>query len=299
MTIRIGANPIGWSNDDLQNIGAHISLATCLKQAQAIGFEGMELGHKFPRDAHALKTTLAPYNMACVGGWHSLSLLERDADEEFDAARSHRELLKAMGTSVFIVAETSNAIHGMQNVPLSKRPHLQGADWQKFGARMTRLADLLKQEGLQLAYHHHMGTVVESAQDIDDFMAATGPSVHLLLDTGHATWGGDDPARLAQRYHDRISHVHVKDVRPEIMAQARAQDWSFLDAVLGEENALGIYTVPGDGMVDYVRFFKALAPYSGWIIVEAEQDPLKADPVLYATKGISHLRICLKEAGLQ
>ena len=299
MTIRIGANPIGWSNDDLQNIGAHISLATCLKQAQAIGFEGMELGHKFPRDAHALKTTLAPYNMACVGGWHSLSLLERDADEEFDAARSHRELLKAMGTSVFIAAETSNAIHGMQNVPLSKRPHLQGADWQKFGARMTRLADLLKQEGLQLAYHHHMGTVVESAQDIDDFMAATGPSVHLLLDTGHATWGGDDPARLAQRYHDRISHVHVKDVRPEIMAQARAQDWSFLDAVLGEENALGIYTVPGDGMVDYVRFFKALTPYSGWIIVEAEQDPLKADPVLYATKGISHLRICLKEAGLQ
>ena len=147
MTIRIGANPIGWSNDDLQNIGAHISLATCLKQAQAIGFEGMELGHKFPRDAHALKTTLAPYNMACVGGWHSLSLLERDADEEFDAARSHRELLKAMGTSVFIAAETSNAIHGMQNVPLSKRPHLQGADWQKFGARITRLADLLKQEG--------------------------------------------------------------------------------------------------------------------------------------------------------
>jgi inosose dehydratase len=298
MTIRIGANPIGWSNDDLQNIGAHISLETCLQQAQSIGFEGMELGHKFPRNAIELKAALAPYNMACVGGWHSLSLLEREAEEEFEAARSHRELLKAMGTCVFIVAETSNAIHGLQDVPLSKRPHLQGADWQQFGARMTRLADLLKQEGLQLAYHHHMGTVVESAQDIDAFMATTGPSVHLLLDTGHATWGGDNPVRLATRYHDRISHIHTKDVRPDVMAQARAEDWSFLDAVLGKGAALGIYTVPGDGMVDYVRFFEALAPYSGWVIVEAEQDPLKADPVLYGTKGIMHLRSCLKQAGM-
>ena len=299
MTIRIGANPIGWSNDDLQNIGAHISLDTCLEQARNIGFEGMELGHKFPRDAQALKNALAPYNLACVGGWHSLSLLEREAEEEFAAALSHRNLLKAMGTSVFIVAETSNAIHGLRDVPLSKRPHLDGAAWQSFGMRMTRLADLLQQDGLQLAYHHHMGTVVESAQDIDAFMTATGPSVHLLLDTGHATWGGDDPARLAKRYHDRISHVHVKDVRPDILEQARKEDWSFLDAVLGQAEALGIYTVPGDGMVDYVRFFKALAPYSGWVIVEAEQDPLKADPVVYATKGITHMRKCLKEAGLQ
>ena len=298
MTIRIGANPIGWSNDDLQNIGAHISLETCLQQAQSIGFEGMELGHKFPRNAIELKASLAPYNMACVGGWHSLALLEREVDEEFEIARPHRELLKAMGTSVFIVAETSNAIHGLQDVPLSKRPHLQGADWKQFGARMTRLADLLRQEGLQLAYHHHMGTVVESAQDIDAFMAATGPSVHLLLDTGHATWGGDDPARLATRYHDRISHIHTKDVRSDVMALARAEDWSFLDAVLGKGTALGIYTVPGDGMIDYVRFFKALAPYSGWVIVEAEQDPLKADPVLYGSKGISHLRTSLKQAGL-
>jgi inosose dehydratase len=139
---------------------------------------------------------------------------------------------------------------------------------------------------------------VQSADDIDAFMAATGPSVHLLLDTGHATWGGDDPARLAQHYHARISHVHVKDVRPDIMAQASAEDWSFLDAVLGKADAFGIYTVPGDGMVDYTRFFKALSPYSGWVILEAEQDPLKADPVLYATKGMSHLRQCLKEAGL-
>ena len=298
MTIRIGANPIGWSNDDLQDIGAHISLETCLKQAQAIGFEGMELGHKFPRNATALKEALAPYTMACVGGWHSLSLLEREAEAEFEAARPHRELLKAMGTSVFIVAETSNAIHGLRDVPLSKRPHLSDAEWKIFGARMTHLADLLQREGLQLVYHHHMGTVVQSADDIDAFMAATGPSVHLLLDTGHATWGGDDPARLAQHYHARILHVHVKDVRPDIMAQASAEDWSFLYAVLGKADAFGIYTVPGDGMVDYTRFFKALSPYSGWVIVEAEQDPLKADPVLYATKGMSHLRQCLKEAGL-
>ena len=298
MSIRLGANPIGWSNDDLQEIGAHISLQDCLSQAHALGFEGMELGHKFPRKPEALKATLDPYHMACIGGWHSLSLLERDGAQEFAAAHAHRELLKAMGTSVFIVAETSNAIHGQRDRPLSKRPQLQHADWTLFGARMTELARLLRAEGLQLSYHHHMGTVVQSPADIDAFMAATGPEVHLLLDTGHATWGGDDPARLASLYHDRISHVHTKDVRDAIRIKAEQHDWSFLDAVLGQGSDLGIYTVPGDGMVDYVRFFKALAPYSGWLVVEAEQDPLKADPLTYARQGITHLRHCLKQAGL-
>jgi inosose dehydratase len=299
MPIRIGANPIGWSNDDLQEIGGQTPLETCLAEAKEAGFEGMELGHKFPREAGALKAALAPFGMACIGGWHSIALLQRTPQEEFALARAHRDLLKAMGTNVFIVAETSNAIHGDRGKPLSQRPRMAATAWADYGARMTRFADLMKAEGLDLIYHHHMGTIVETQADIDAFMAATGPSVGLLLDTGHATWGGSDPAALAARYRDRIRHVHAKDVRPDIMTKARAGDWSFLDAILGQGTELGIYTVPGDGMVDYPAVFRALTGYSGWVVVEAEQDPEKAKPLAYAKRGVAHLRGTLREAGLQ
>lgn len=298
MPIRIGANPIGWSNDDLQEIGGDTPLETCLAQAREAGFEGMELGHKFPREAAALKAALAPYGMACIGGWHSIELLLRSPEDEFERARAHRDLLKAMGTHVFIVAETSNAIHGDRARLLSQRPRLAAGDWADYGARMTRLADLLQAEGLDLVYHHHMGTIIESEADINAFMAATGPSVGLLLDTGHATWGGADPSALAARYRARIRHVHAKDVRPAIMAKARAGDWSFLDAILGQGSELGVYTVPGDGMVDYAAVFRALPGYSGWVVVEAEQDPEKANPLAYAKKGMAHLRGALAQAGL-
>ena len=298
MAIRIGANPIGWSNDDLQEIGGDTSLETCLAEAREAGFEGMELGHKFPREAAALKAALAPFAMACVGGWHSLELLRRDPRDEFALAAPHRALLKAMGTEVFIVAETSNAIHGDRSKALSQRPRLSAPEMKAFGAKMTLLASMLADEGLRLCYHHHMGTVIESRADIDAFMAACGAPVHLLLDTGHATWGGADPAALARDYRARISHVHAKDVRKDIMARAQAGNWSFLDAVLGRGDELGVYTVPGDGMVDYAAVFKALGAYSGWVIVEAEQDPRKADPLTYAKKGVAHLNAKLKEAGL-
>jgi sugar phosphate isomerase/epimerase len=163
---------------------------------------------------------------------------------------------------------------------------------------MTELADRLAGEGLRLCYHHHMGTVVESREDIARFMDGCGGSVNLLLDTGHATWGGCDPAELAAAYGGRISHVHAKDVRPDIMALARAGDWSFLDAVLGRGDAFGVYTVPGDGMVDYVAVFRALAGYSGWVVVEAEQDPAKAHPLTFARLGLRNLRTFLARAGL-
>jgi inosose dehydratase len=298
MTIRIGANPIGWSNDDLQHIGGATLLETCLAEAHEAGFTGMELGHKFPRQADALKAALAPFGMACVGGWHSVELLKRDARTEFDLAKDHRALLKAMGTDVFIVAETSNAIHGDRAMPLSRRPRLAASEWTPFCTRMTELADRLADEGLKLCYHHHMGTIVENRADIAAFMETCGPSVNLLLDTGHATWGGSDPAELARTYHSRISHVHCKDVRAAIMAKARAGDWSFLDAILGMGSELGVYTVPGDGMVDYTAVFRELKGYSGWVIVEAEQDPEKAHPLTYAKKGVANLKGFLAAAGL-
>lgn len=298
MAIRIGANPIGWSNDDLMDIGGDIPLETCLAEARQAGFVGMELGNKFPREASALKAALAPFGLACVGGWHSVELLKRDATTEFELARRHRDLLKAMGTDVFIVAETSNAIHGDRAMSLSRRPRLAVSEWPQFCARMTELADLLAAEGLRLCYHHHMGTIVESREDIAAFMAGSGPSVNLLLDTGHATWGGCDPVELAQTYRNRISHVHAKDVREAIMRQAKSEDWSFLDAILGKGEALGVYTVPGDGMIDYAAVFRALSGYAGWVIIEAEQDPAKANPLSYARKGMANLTAALAEAGL-
>lgn len=296
--IRIGANPIGWSNDDLQEIGGATSLETCLAEAREAGFVGMELGHKFPREAKALKAALAPFGLACISGWYSAELLQRDAEIEMTHLRPHLDLLKAMGSSVLVFAETSNAIHGRRDLPLSGRPRLTTGEWKRFGARLTALAEATLKEGVRLVYHHHIGTIVEDEADIDHLMASTGDAVHLLLDTGHATWGGVDPAVLARRYRHRISHVHAKDVRRGIMEQARREDWSFLDSVLGKGRDLGIYTVPGDGMVDYPAVFRELRGYAGWIVVEAEQDPEKAHPLTYAKKGIAHLRASLTAAGL-
>jgi inosose dehydratase len=298
MTIRIGANPIGWSNDDLLEIGGDIPFETCLGEAREAGFEGMELGNKFPREAKALKAALSPFGMDLVGGWYSVELLRRSASEEFKAARAHLDLLKAMGCKVFIAAETSNAIHGDRQKPLSQRPRLQAGDWAAYGRAMTDFADMVKAEGLQLVYHHHMGTIVETEDDIHNFMAACGPSVNLLLDTGHATWAGADPVVLARRYRDRIGHFHAKDVRLDKIAQSRAGDWSFLDSILGKGADLGVYTVPGDGSVDYAAVFRELKGYSGWVIVEAEQDPKKATPLVYAKKGVASLRAALASAGL-
>jgi inosose dehydratase len=298
MPIRIGANPIGWSNDDLQDIGGATPLETCLAEAREAGFVGMELGHKFPREPNALKAALDPFGMACISGWYSAELLKREADEEMKHLRAHLDLLKAMGSTVLVFAETSNAIHGDRLKPLSQRPVMAAGDWEQFGRRITEVAERTLAEGVRLVYHHHMGTIVESEADIDAFMAATGEAAHLLLDTGHATWGGADPVKLAQRYRARISHVHAKDVRKGVMEQARKEDWSFLDAILGKGQELGVYTVPGDGMVDYPAVFKALPGYSGWVVVEAEQDPQKAHPLTYAKKGVVHLEKSLKEAGL-
>lgn len=298
MTIRIGANPVCWSNDDLPEIGGDISLETCLKESWQAGFSGMEMGHKFPREVAALKAAFKPYGLALVGGWHSIALLKREAKAEFAAAAAQRALLKGMGTNVFIVAETSNAIHCDRAKPLSQRPIMATADWVGYGRRLTELADLLASEGFKLCYHHHMGTIVQSRADIDALMKCSGPSVQLLLDTGHATWGGCDPVELARTFAKRICHVHCKDVRPDIMHKAKVGDWSFLDAIIGMGDEIGIYTVPGDGSVDYVSVFQALPNYDGWVVVEAEQDANKAHPLTYVTKGIGNLRRFLKEAGL-
>ena len=294
MTIRIGANPIGWSNDDMPELGGETPLETCLAEARSVGLEGMELGNKFPREAGALTAALAPFGLACIGGWHSIFLLDRDADEEIKHARAHMDLLKAMGSTVFIVAECSNTIHGTRTAPLSTRPVMAAGAWAEYGRRLTALAEATLAEGLRLVYHHHMGTIVQTGAEIDALMAASGPAVGLLLDTGHATWGGSDPAALARTYRSRIFHVHCKDVRPDVRRQSEAGDWSFLESVIA-----GVYTVPGDGCVDFSSVFRALPGYSGWVVIEAEQDPAKANPLKYAQMGYAHLTKVLAETGLR
>lgn len=291
--IRIGANPIGWSNDDMVELGGNIPLERCLAEAKEAGFEGMELGNKFPREVGKLKPVLDAHGLALVSGWYSTFLIERDADAEFAAAQAHAALLKAMGCKVLIAAECTRTVHGDKEKPLSRRPVMTEGEWSRLTDRLTSFAEKLRALGLILVYHHHMGTVVQSEAEIDRLMAETGSHVKLLLDTGHALWGGADPAKLASRHRDRIAHVHTKDVREAVMARAAREDWSFLRSVVE-----GVYTVPGDGMIDFVAVLRELKPYSGWVVVEAEQDPEKADPATYAKLGCGNVKRFLAEARL-
>jgi len=293
MSIRLGVNPIMWSNDDMRELGAEVPLETCLAQARQIGFEGIELGHKFPRDPLQLTTILGRFGLACVSGWYSARLLERDAAAELASLRPHLDLLKAAASPVLVFAEVSGAIHGDFRSPLSARPLLKASQWREFGRRLTQLAAWTAAEGVRLAYHHHMGTVVQSQEDIDTLMDATGADVGLLLDTGHAAFAGADPVALARRYAPRIAHVHAKDLRAGVCERARDGDWSFLRAVLE-----GVFTVPGDGSVDFDEVLGELRDYSGWVVLEAEQDPKKADPMTYASLGFGNLRRLVTERGL-
>ena len=293
MAVRIGTNPIAWSNDDLRSLGGDTPLETCLAEAKQAGFTGIELGHKFPSDPTALQDVLGRYGLDLVSGWYSTALLERDADAEWAAIQAHKTLLQALGAKVLIVAETSNATHGDRTVPLSKRPQLSDSQWPVFTQRLGHLAKRLSDEGMQLVYHHHMGTVIESGGDVHRMMQSTPDSVHLLLDTGHLTFAAADPVEFARAYRRRISHVHTKDVRSSVLGHANLHDMSFLDAVVA-----GVYTVPGDGMVDFAAVFAALPGYDGWVVVEAEQDPAKANPLQYATLGYANLTSFLRNANL-
>lgn len=293
MSVRLGTNPIAWSNDDLRELGGATPLETCLREAHEAGFEGIEMGHKFPLDAAMLHAVLASHGLDLVSGWYSCELLRRDAAAERSAMRPHLDLLKALGCRVVIVAETSDTVHGDRSVPLSHRPVLPDEEWARFGQRLTDLGQAIADEGLELVYHHHMGTVVQTEAEIDRLMDSTGPAVRLLLDTGHAVFAGADPAALARRWRERVGHVHCKDVRAPVMRDARRRELSFLDAVIA-----GVFTVPGDGVIEFVPVLRELPGYDRWLVVEAEQDPAKANPLHYARLGHDNLRRLAAEAGL-
>lgn len=295
--ISYGTNPIAWSNDDDRSLGAHISLDQCLDETAKIGFDGIEKGHKFPQDPTGLKAVLEPRGLRYVSGWHSLNLLTQSIGEEKAAMQPALDLLKAMGSKVIIVCETSNAIHGNDAVAVNDRPKLAEAEWATFGAGVEALAEYAAAQGIALVYHHHMGTIVESEDEINRLMAHTGPHAKLLLDTGHCLFGGGNPERVAKNHMHRVGHIHAKNIRPVIARQVRDENLSFLEGV-----RRGVFTVPGDpeGGVDFLPVLRIAAEhgYQGWLVIEAEQDPDVRNPFEYQSLGLKSLKAMAREAGL-
>jgi inosose dehydratase len=293
--IKIGINPLTWTNDDLPSLGADTPLSVCLAEAKLAGFAGIELGNKFPRDAEVLGPILKQHAIDLVSGWYSAQLMERTVEQEIAALQDHLALLKALGSNVMVFAEVTGCIHGDQTKPLSQRPRMTKTQWQTYALKITAVADYLAEQGVKLAYHHHMGTVIETADEVDTLMQLTGHNVGLLLDTGHITFAGGDALAMTKKHAKRIVHVHCKDVRLDVLSDNLNRDAAFLNAVLE-----GVYTVPGDGSIDYLPIFETLKAvnYDGWIVLEAEQDPAIANPLTYATMGYKYLESTLKSAGL-
>lgn len=295
MSVRIGINPLTWSNDDLPSLGGDTPLEVCLREACEAGYAGIELGNKFPREAGVLRPLLERHHLALVSGWYGSRLLERSVEDEIAALAAHRDLLRAMGCAVMVFAEVSGCVHGRRDVALSRRPVLDAAALRRLATGLTAVARHLGDHGIRLAYHHHVGTVIETAEEVDRLMAATGDEVGLLLDTGHLRLGGGEPAATAERHAARVVHVHCKDVRTPVMAAMCARDASFLDGVLD-----GVFAVPGDGDIDFAAVLRPLARagYAGWLVVEAEQDPARAHPLTHARMGFRHLSSVATAVGL-
>jgi inosose dehydratase len=284
--VRIGINPLTWTNDDLPELGDSNSLETCLSEAKLAGYDGVELGRKFPRDAKVLGPILRQHGLALVSGWYSARLRERSTQDEIKAVDSHLKLLQSLEAKVMVFAEVSRCVHGDRSIPLSKRPRLAESEWTPFCDRLDAVAAYLEKQGVRMAYHHHMGTVIQDEDEVDRMMDST-KSVGLLLDTGHLTFAGGDPLRALKRHAKRIVHVHCKDIRRDKLARALKSELSFLDAVLGD-----VFAVPGDGAIDFEPVVQGLARagYQGWLVVEADQDPAKAHPLTHARIGHDCLR---------
>lgn len=296
MSVLIGVNPIGWNNDDLRDLGDEYSADDYLSEGAEIGFAGFELGHKLPSVAWEMRPLLDKYGLRFVSGWYSTELLKRSVRDEIAAVQKHMALLKGMGCRVMVTCEVTGCVHGQLETPLSKRPVMSADEWKTFSAKMTEFGEYMADAELPVAYHHHMGTVVQTPEEVDRFVETTGSHVGLLLDTGHYTFGGGDAVAAAKKHCSRINHVHCKDIRPDVLKISKAEDWSFLKSVLR-----GTFTVPGDGFVDYKGVLSNLKAggYKGmWLVIEAEQDPKKANPKTYLSKGHAHLKALVAELGL-
>jgi len=294
MKAKLGIAPIAWWNDDLAELSDDVSLEECLRQASVAGFTGMETGRRFPMDMAELGPVLQRYGISVCGGWFSGLLLDGDIEQEKDRIAQQMQFFIAANAPCIVYGETARSIQGVRSAPLSTKPRLSEAEMATYGRKMSDFADWCAKQGMPIAYHHHMGAVVETEAELDLFMRHS--SVPLLFDSGHLVMAGGDPMRVIEHHHARFSHVHTKDVRlPVIDALDRTRD-SFLDAVVR-----GAFTVPGDGSLDFETIVKALADkgYEGWFVVEAEQDPRISPPLEMAQKGHAELLRVMHAAGYE
>jgi inosose dehydratase len=286
MKAKLGMSPIAWWNDDLPELSDDVSLEECLRQSRSAGFTGMEKGRRFPDDPKVMLPILREADVTLCGGWFSGTLVNEELSANKDRIAPMIELFKAVDAPCIVYGEVGLSIQGKRAVPLAKKPRLDESDMKAYGRKVTAFGEWCAEQGMPLSYHHHMAAVVETEPELDAFMSASGEGIPLLLDAGHLAFAGGDPLRAIDKHHKRINHVHVKDIRRAVVDGLDRSRQSFLDAV-----ALGAFTVPGDGSLDFGAIVQRLADhgYEGWFVVEAEQDPVKAPPLKMAEIGHAEL----------
>jgi inosose dehydratase len=285
--IKLGIAPIAWTNDDMPDLGAENTFEQCISEMALAGYEGTEVGNKYPKDPAVLKKYLDIRGLQVCNAWFSTFFTSKPEEETIKDFLKFRDFMHAMGAKVIGASEQGNSIQGKLDVPiLGSKPVYSEKEWEKVASGLEKLASLAAEKGIKLSYHHHMGTGVENMAEIDELMART-KNVGLLYDTGHAVFAGVDHVKVLEKYISRVVHVHLKDIRKDILARVKPEKMSFLNAVRE-----GVFTVPGDGMIDYGPVFDILnkSGYRGWFVVEAEQDPAKANPLEYALKARKFIR---------
>lgn len=286
MKARLGMSPIAWWNDDLAELSDDVSLEECLRQSRSAGFTGMEMGRRFPRDPAVMLPILRAADVTLCGGWFSGTLVDEEMAANKDRIAPMIELFKAVGAPCIVYGEVGRSIQGNRAAPLATKPKLSDDEMKAYARKVTAFGEWCAGEGMPLSYHHHMAAVVETEGELDAFMRHSGPGIPLLLDAGHLAFAGGDVLRAIDDHHARINHVHVKDIRRPVVDRLDRTRQSFLDAV-----ALGAFTVPGDGSLDFGAIVQRFADYGyeGWFVVEAEQDPKKNPPRKMAEIGHAEL----------
>ena len=286
MKIKLGIAPIAWSNDDMPELGGDTPIEQCLEEASLAGFTGIELDGKFPRNPGITNFLLDKYNLKMPGGWYGSLLRYRSVEEEWSAMQDHLNLLKLVNAEVFVFADVSGSIQGNQKRKLSTRPYIENDEFIKYCKKINEISNLLYDEGIPMSYHEHMGTIIQTENDVDRFMDHTNENTFLLYDTGHLLFAQANYERVLKNYIQKINHVHCKDIRKDILENSLKNDLSFRESFLD-----GVFTVPGDGCINYEPLFKILHEnnYEKWLIIEAEQDPKKANPFEYAKIGYNYL----------
>ncbi|WP_050522063.1 myo-inosose-2 dehydratase [Pseudorhodobacter wandonensis] len=297
MSVKIGISLIAWQNDDLPDLTANFTTTGAMEDAGRIGYAGVERGRRMPADTEGLRAYLDRYGVVLCGGWCSGNLMVASVAEEQAAIRQQVEQFAALNAPCIVYAECSNTVQGALTTPVSSRPKLGRDDVMAYAAKLTELAKWSADQGVTLSYHHHMGGMIEDAEDIDWLMEGSGPEVTLLFDTGHLVFAGADPLAVLDKWGHRVHHVHFKDVRPDKLKWVRDGNRSFLDGVRA-----GVYSVPGDpqGCIDFQAITDQLKAidYNGWIVVEAEQDPAIAPPYEYSKMGYNHIVDICARSGL-